>query len=61
MNAPKQIALIKFNGGVGALLCNRCHTILATGFDYEDREHFCIACKAEEIKADRATTPKDTP
>jgi hypothetical protein len=37
-------AVVKFNNGKGALLCNRCRTILATGFEHEDREHFCVRC-----------------
>ena len=36
-----EIALVKFNGGRGALLCNSCRTIIAYGFDHEDRLHYC--------------------
>lgn len=54
--ADQTVAIIKFNGGNGALLCNRCRRILTTGFDHEDREHLCqeygIACLAEEDNAD---------
>lgn len=34
-------AIVKFNSGRGALLCNRCNIILKVGFDHEDREHYC--------------------
>lgn len=37
---PKH-AIIKFNNGNGALLCNKCGKIIATGFDHEDRKHYC--------------------
>ena len=38
---PYKHAVVKFNSGMGALLCNNCSIILATGFDHEDKEHFC--------------------
>lgn len=38
------LAIVKFNGGRGALLCNGCHTILDTGFNHQDQEHFCEHC-----------------
>lgn len=37
----------KFNGGRGALLCNGCNIIIATGFGHEDKEHFCPTCMLE--------------
>lgn len=37
-------AILKFNSGRGALLCNGCYTVLATGFDHEDTQHFCVKC-----------------
>ena len=40
-------ALVKWNGGRGALLCNRCEVIIAEGFDHEDVEHLCTACRVE--------------
>ena len=46
-----KLAEVKFNGGRGALLCNTCRIIIATGFKHEDKEHFCEECKA---KADAA-------
>lgn len=41
--SPKQ-AIIKFNGGRGALLCNYCHTILRQDFnprEIVDKQYFC--------------------
>lgn len=38
------LAIVKFNGGRGALLCNGCHIILDTGFNHQDQEHFCEHC-----------------
>jgi len=40
----KRRSIIKFDGGQGALLCNRCKVILRSGFDHEDREHYCDDC-----------------
>ncbi len=43
MAIPKK-AMVKFNGGRGALLCNVCNTIIRKDFDpvtIEDREHYC--------------------
>lgn len=40
-------ALVKFNGGRGALLCNKCSVILRQDFDpmdIEDRQYLCINC-----------------
>lgn len=42
-------AIVKFNGGKGALLCNKCSVIIAYGFDHKDEEHFCAECR-ENIK-----------
>ena len=39
-------AIVKWNGGRGALLCNRCEVIIAEGFDHADVEHLCRACQA---------------
>lgn len=50
MNEYK-LAEVKFNGGRGALLCNTCRVIIATGMVHEDKEHFCEECRA---KADAA-------
>ena len=38
-------AMVKLNGGEGALLCNRCSIIVSTGkADYRDIEHYCEDC-----------------
>jgi hypothetical protein len=37
-------AIVKWNGGRGALLCNRCRTILREGIRHTDVEHFCDDC-----------------
>jgi hypothetical protein len=42
-----KIAVVKFNGGRGALLCNGCQTILATGFSHADKAHYCTTCAAK--------------
>lgn len=39
-----RIAIVKWNGGHGALLCNVCRTIISTGFNHEDTEHRCKRC-----------------
>jgi len=49
MKVPKH-AQVKFNGGRGALLCNKCSTIIKEDFDpktIEDKEHYCKKCKGE--------------
>ena len=46
-------AIFKFNGGRGALLCNRCRVIVATGSGpHEDVEHYCSECKGGGNAAD---------
>lgn len=45
MREPYKHAIVKFNNGHGALLCNVCHVIIATGFDHEDRVHLCDKCE----------------
>jgi hypothetical protein len=37
-------AIVKWNGGRGALLCNRCRTIIREGFEHTDVEHVCDDC-----------------
>lgn len=46
-SAPQRYAraVVKFNGGNGALLCNRCGRIIAYGFEHEDVEHVCDDCR----------------
>lgn len=43
-------AIIKFNDGEGALLCNGCDAIIATGFNHADKEHYCDACMNLDMK-----------
>jgi hypothetical protein len=38
-------AVVKFNSGRGALLCNKCSVIIATGVKHEDKIHLCEDCK----------------
>ena len=40
-----RIAIVKYNNGNGALLCNYCHAIIAYGFDHEDKVYACEVCK----------------
>ena len=47
MKIPKY-AIIKFNGGRGALLCNKCNIIIRADFDpmdIEDRQYLCKDCQ----------------
>ena len=50
-------AVVKFNGGNGALLCNRCGKIVATGFEHEDREHYCDTCMLKQVPRDVVGEP----
>lgn len=56
-------ALIKFNGGLGALLCSCCRKIIKTGKDFNEEEikyskgeidymkpMYCDDCKNKKIK-----------
>ena len=43
-------AVVKFNSGTGALLCNACSIILAYGFRHKDVEHNCKDCEKESNK-----------
>lgn len=57
-------ALVKFNNGNGALLCNGCRVIIATGFDHEDKKHYCKECvmpdrKIFELDVDVASLSKE--
>jgi len=38
-------AIVKFNGGRGALLCNQCSVIIDYGFKHKDVEHYCENCQ----------------
>jgi len=46
-------ANVKFNNGNGALLCNACRVIIATGHDHEDRLHFCESCSDVLLQQER--------
>lgn len=35
---PKETAIFKFNGGLGALLCSKCRVIIKTGKDFTEQE-----------------------
>ena len=37
--------IVKYNDGIGALLCNECRVIISTGFIHDDKEHYCAKCK----------------
>ena len=37
-------AVVKYNNGNGALLCNECYNIIRLGFGHADKEHFCQPC-----------------
>lgn len=43
-------AIVKFNGGTGALLCNGCRVILAYGLRHKDVEHYCKDCETKSNK-----------
>jgi len=43
-------AIVKFNNGTGALLCNGCSTIIAYGIEHQDREHYCTMCMSGNCK-----------
>ena len=50
-------AIVKFNAGNGALLCNGCEIVIATGFEHEDREHFCAKCVLKQTQLDAEGKP----
>lgn len=39
-------AIVKFNNGRGALLCNGCRIILKDGLNHPDKEHYCDECSS---------------
>ena len=43
-------AVVKFNGGIGALLCNDCKIILKHGLNHEDCEHLCNDCEKAQTE-----------
>ena len=40
-----EYALVKWNGGIGALLCNKCRTVIHSGLPNIDREYLCDDCQ----------------
>lgn len=38
MTKKRRIAIFKFNGGAGALLCSKCKVIIKTGKDFDEQE-----------------------
>jgi hypothetical protein len=38
-------AFVVPNEGLGALLCSSCRGFIDSGFDHEDKLHFCEACR----------------
>jgi hypothetical protein len=49
-------AIVKFNGGAGALLCNGCRVIIDYGFKHKDVEHYCSKCEGKYGQRKQATT-----
>jgi hypothetical protein len=41
-------AIVKWNGGRGALLCNRCLVIIREGTEHKDVEHYCDFCREKQ-------------
>ena len=37
-------AVVKFNNGTGACLCNGCDVVLSYGFNHIDIERYCNDC-----------------
>lgn len=51
-------AIVKFNGGRGALLCNQCSVIIDYGFNHKDVEHYCSKCEDDDGQRKQAETNK---
>jgi hypothetical protein len=51
-------AIVKFNGGTGALLCNGCRVIIDYGFNHKDVEHYCSKCEDEYGQRKQTATNK---
>lgn len=49
-------AVVKFNSGTGALLCNGCRVIVAYGFRHKDVEHYCSQCEDKHGQRQQTTT-----
>jgi hypothetical protein len=53
-------AVVKFNNGNGACVCNKCHVILSYGFDHNDVERYCETCYNDFVSAtDGGETDED--
>jgi hypothetical protein len=51
-------AIVKFNNGNGALLCNRCLKSIANGIRHRDVEHYCSeACRNGRVVASPEAFP----
>ena len=50
-NKGYQHAEVKFNGGTGACLCNRCSVILSYGTDHTDVDRYCGKCYNKLVNA----------
>jgi rubrerythrin len=44
-----EVADVRFNSGMGAVLCDICGVIIKTGFDHEDKQHVCPSCALDEL------------
>ncbi|HZQ14062.1 MAG TPA: hypothetical protein VFB31_14755 [Pseudolabrys sp.] len=49
-------AVVKFNGGNGALLCNACGIIVRDGIWHDDVEHYCDDCRARRTRNEAAAS-----
>jgi late competence protein required for DNA uptake (superfamily II DNA/RNA helicase) len=46
-------AIIKFNNGLGALLCSSCDIIIRTGFEHDlTKAHYCDKCEENTMHKD---------
>ena len=53
-----RIAIVKYNNGNGALLCNWCYEIIAYGLNHVDRVYVCDKCKALGMREDNGILNK---
>ena len=72
---PKPMAIFKYNGGFGALLCSSCRVIMKTGKDFTNEEisaikgyietppQYCSKCKTKQSIKNEGfkTTKQDMP
>ena len=59
MTIQYEHAIVKFNNGNGALLCNACDVIIAYGSKHEDREHYCPMCMSGKCTTRNKDENKD--